>query len=322
MTTMKNATAYLFPGQGAQYVGMGKDFHDQFLEAKEVFQEADECLGFALSKTIFEGPAEQLTLTKNSQPAIFVVSIALLRVLQKQLPAFAPTVAAGLSLGEYSALVASGITKFKDALLLVRDRARFMQDACENHPGTMRVVLGLDAPIVEEAVRRLQTQQSIWVANLNCPGQVVLSGTLAGVEAAGETLKDLGAKRILPLDVSGAFHSGLMQDAQKRLSSKIEQTPLKESNISLVMNVPGGYVKSLSDVRENLLRQVTGTVRWEQGIRAMIKEGVQTFLEIGCGKTLSGINKKIGAAPEAILSLEKVSDLESLAKICEVACSC
>ncbi len=319
---MKKSYAFLFPGQGAQYVGMAKDFYDQFFEAKEIFQEADDILGRSISKMIFEGSADELTLTKNSQPAIFIASLSMLRVLQRQLPNFTPTVCAGLSLGEYSALVAAGKIGFKEALLLVQDRAFYMQEACEANPGIMRVVLGLEASIIEEAIRRLQPQQSVWVANLNCPGQVVIAGTIGGVEAASEALKDLGAKRILPLDVSGAFHSGLMQEAQNRLGKKIEQVPLYESNISLVMNIPGGYVKTLSEMRDNLLKQVTGTVRWEQGIRSMAKEGVQAFLEIGCGTTLRGMNKKIGISAEATLGLEKVADLEELAKSCEVICNC
>jgi [acyl-carrier-protein] S-malonyltransferase len=307
-------TAFLFPGQGAQYVGMGKDFFDQFLEAKEIFQEADDILGESLSTLIFEGPSDQLTLTKNSQKAIFVVSIALLRVLQKQLPDLVPNVCAGLSLGEYSAVCAAKKISFKDALLLVRDRALYMQQSCEANAGTMRVILGLEAPLVEEAIAKLQPNHAIWVANINCPGQIVISGTESGIEAASTALKDLGAKRVLPLEVSGAFHSGLMQDAQKKLEPKIEQTTLYDSDIALVMNIPGGYVKNLVDIRENLIRQVTGTVRWEQGIRAILNEEVNLFVEIGCGKTLSGMNKKIGVASDAIWSLEKVADLEILAR--------
>jgi [acyl-carrier-protein] S-malonyltransferase len=305
--------AFLFPGQGAQYVGMGKDFCEQFQEAKEVFQEADDLLKEALSRLIFSGPTEELTLTKNSQKAIFVVSMALLRVLQRQLPDFTPHVCAGLSLGEYSALVAAKKMSFKDALLLVQDRALYMQEACETRAGTMRVVLGLEAAVVEDTIAKLQSEHEVWVANINCPGQIVISGTPAGIEAATVALNEVGAKRILPLDVSGAFHSGLMAPAKQKLKAKIGQAHLQDSDIALVMNISGGYVKNLGSIRENLIAQVTGTVRWEQGIRSMRDDAVELFVEIGCGKTLSGMNRKIGIAHEAILSLNELSDLEQFA---------
>ncbi|MBS3904551.1 MAG: ACP S-malonyltransferase [Simkania sp.] len=318
---MKHPCAFLFPGQGAQYVGMGKDFYEQFSEAKEIFQEADDRLHYPLSRLIFEGPSEELTLTKYSQLAIFVLSIALLRTLKSQLPSIAPDVCAGLSLGEYSALVAAEKTSFQDALFLVRDRALYMHQACEAHPGTMRVVLGLDLTEVERVIRDLRLQDKAWIANLNCPGQIVIAGSLCSIEMLSNELKIRGAKRILSLEVSGAFHSGLMLDAKRQLSPKIEEVTLTESDIALVMNIPGGYVSSLADLRENLLRQVTGTVCWEKGIRSMMENGVSTFLEIGCGKTLSGMNRKIGVAQEAIFSLEKVADLEELAKESEISCS-
>lgn len=310
---MKNGR-FFFPGQGAQYVGMARDFYESFPIARETFAEADDCLSMNLGRLILEGPAEELTLTKNSQLAIFVVSMAMLRVLQQQLPLCAPQVCAGLSLGEYTALVASRRMTFIDCLQLVQARALFMHQACEACEGTMRVVLGMEAEAVEKAVAGLQSMHKVWVANLNCPGQVVIAGTNHGVEAASEVLKKLGAKRILPLDVSGAFHSGLMADAQLQLAPRIVQANIQESQIALVMNVPGDYVSSLADVRENLIQQVTGTVRWEKGIRAMCAAGVGCFLEIGCGKTLSGMNKKIGLPADNILSLEKLADLDTVAK--------
>lgn len=307
--------AFLFPGQGAQYVGMARDFYEAFSLARQTFIEADDLLSMNLSRLILEGPVDELTLTKNSQLAIFTVSLALLRVLQQQLPNLTPHVCAGLSLGEYSALVASQRMAFSDCLKLVQARALFMHQACETSRGTMRVVLGMEADDVESAVAALQAKQhQVWVANLNCPGQVVIAGTNEGIEAASEELKTRGAKRVLPLDVSGAFHSGLMADAQHRLAFKIAEAPLQESQIALVMNVPGDYVSSLAAVRENLVRQVTGTVRWEKGIRAMCAAGIDGFIEIGCGKTLTGMNKKIGIPVESSLSLEKVADLENLAK--------
>lgn len=307
--------AFLFPGQGAQYVGMGKDFYDLFTVAKETFDEADELLSFPLSRLVFEGPSAELTLTKYSQLAIFVTSIALLRVLHQQIPNLVPEVCAGLSLGEYTALTASGKLLFFDCLSLVRDRAAFMHEACSSTEGTMRVVLGLEAGEVEKTISELQGALQVWVANLNCPGQVVIAGTVSGIEAASEVLKSRGAKRILPLDVSGAFHSGLMKEAQLRLAPKIQQMNFQDTQIDLVMNVPGDYVVSLSDIREHLVFQVTDTVRWERGMFAMVQRGIEVFLEIGCGKTLSGMARKIGIPAASILSLEKVSDLDELSSL-------
>lgn len=297
--------AFIFPGQGAQYVGMGKDFCDSFLVAKETFQEADDLLGFHLSKLIFEGPEETLTQTKNSQVAIFVTSVALLRTLQQQIPSAHPSVCAGLSLGEYTALHASGRLGFQETLRLVRERARLMNEACEKVPGTMAAVLGLDAQGIEEAVKGLE---GVWIANYNAPGQTVISGTKAGIERAALLLKERGAKRVIPLAVHGAFHSGLMQIAQDGLAPFVQAAPLGTSSIELVMNVPGNYVKAEGEIRRHLMAQVTQSVRWEQGIEAMKAAGVEHFLEIGCGKTLTGLNKKMGILSMA--SVEKVGDLE------------
>jgi len=304
--------AFVFPGQGAQYVGMGKDF---FPLAKEVFQEADDVLSQGLSRLIFEGLENELTKTKNSQTAIFVVSMAMLHVLQKQLPDVVPSVVAGLSLGEYTALCASGRLSFKETLLLVQKRAQFMNEACEKVPGTMAVVLGLDEKTVQGAVHNIP---EVWVANYNCPGQIVISGTEAGVNAGTESLKAAGAKRVLPLQVHGAFHSGLMQSAQDALAPFIQKANFRDSTVELVMNVPGNFVVS-DDIRKNLISQVTNSVRWEQGIRAIETKGIDLYLEIGPGKTLSGMNKKIGCKAPT-LSLEKLSDLDVIAK--GISCSC
>ncbi len=317
---MNHEWAFLFPGQGAQYVGMAQDFYEEFSLARQTFDEADDLLSMHLSRLILKGPSEELTLTKNSQLAIFVVSMALLRVLEQQLPTLRPSVCAGLSLGEYVALVASQRITFEDGLKLVQARALFMHQACESIEGTMRVVLGLDSEDVEQKIATLQSQHQVWVANLNCPGQVVIAGTLPAIEAASLALKDLGAKRILPLDVSGAFHSGMMAEAREKLTPYIEKMTIQESQIALVMNVTGDYVGSLDMIRENLISQVTNTVRWEKSIRAMRAAEIAYFLEIGCGKTLTGMIKKIGIPPENSLSLEKVADLDALAKTLEVVC--
>lgn len=310
---MSTKKAFIFPGQGAQYPGMAKDFYENYPIAKETFQEADDILGRNLSKIILNGPEEMLTETRNSQTGIFVASIAILRTLQKLFPQLKAAVCAGLSLGEYTALTAAEKLDFGAALDLVQKRGTFMNEACEKTEGTMAVVLGLSGEVVEKLVRDLNMPHDLWAANFNCPGQVVISGTLKGIEAGSQAAKAAGAKRVLPLQVHGAFHSGLMKSAEERLSEYVMAAPLKESSIELVMNVPGDYVKELSQIRTYLIQQVTHPVRWEQGIRAM--KDVEQCIEIGCGKTLNGFAKRIEGAPPTI-SIEKVPDLEQLEKTC------
>jgi [acyl-carrier-protein] S-malonyltransferase len=233
--------------------------------------------------------------------------MAILRAFQKELPDLKPSVCAGLSLGEYTALCASGRLSFAETLHLVKERARLMNEACEKVPGTMAAVLGLDAAGIEAAVQGLQ---GVWVANFNAPGQTVISGTKEGIERAALLLKEKGAKRVIPLTVHGAFHSALMRSAKEGLAPFIQQTSLKESSIELVMNVPGSFVSEEDEIRRYLQAQVTQSVRWEQGILAMKEAGVELFLEIGCGKTLSGLNRKMGISSMA--AVEKVIDLESV----------
>jgi [acyl-carrier-protein] S-malonyltransferase len=307
-----NKNGYLFPGQGAQYPGMGKDFADSFTVARELFEEADEILQEHLSRIVFEGPESVLTQTKYSQIGIFVTSAAILKTIQSQFPELHPVVCSGLSLGEYTALFASGRLGFHDTLKLVRERSRLMNEACEKTTGTMAAVLGLAAQDVEEALHGID---GVWIANYNCPGQIVISGTKEGVERAGNPLKAKGAKRVLPLSVHGAFHSPLMQMAQDGLAPFIATVPIKESAVKFVMNVPGDFVQDIGEIRKNLALQVTHPVRWEQGMRAM--GTMDLFLEIGCGKTLSGLNKKIGVTGNT-LSIDKVEDLD---KIEDTLCS-
>lgn len=302
---MSKQHAYLFPGQGAQYPGMGKDFAESFSVAREIFEEADDILGEHVSRVVFEGPVELLTQTKYSQIGIFVTSVAILRTIETQFPELKPSVCSGLSLGEYTALYASGRLGFQDTLLLVRERSRFMNEACEKTSGAMAAVLGLDAQEVENAL----SSSEVWIANYNCPGQIVISGTKEGVEKSIEPLKAAGAKRVLSLTVHGAFHSGLMQSAQDALAPFISLAEIRDSAVGFVMNVPGDFVYSIDDVRRNLTAQVTHSVRWEQGIRSM-KE-IDLFIEVGCGKTLAGLNKKIGVAAPT-LSIEKLEDLERI----------
>lgn len=313
MTSAKKI-AFIFPGQGAQYVGMAKDFFDQYNEAKELFQHADEILRRSLSKIVFEGPESELTETKNSQVAIYVVSMAILKVIHQQFPSIKPSVCAGLSLGEYSALTASKRINFETCLPLVQRRGEYMNQACEVHAGTMAVVLGLEADVVEDVVRKIELPNDLWTANFNCPGQVVISGTQKGIEAGTAALKEKGAKRILPLQVHGAFHSGLMKFAEERLAEHIHPLNLLESDIAFAMNVPGDFVQDSKEIKSNLVHQVTHSVRWEQSIRKMGEAGVDLFIEIGCGKTLSGFNKRI-LPHVSTISIEKVSELDQLAKI-------
>lgn len=310
---MNKKIAFLFPGQGAQVVGMGKDFYTNFREARDLFQEGDEILGRALSTTIFEGPTETLTETRNSQTGIYLTSMAILRVLQKQFPAIQPTVCAGLSLGEYTALTASGRISFESCLPLVQFRGEAMNAACEATQGMMAVLLGLSAEDVEALVKEQNLPNDLWVANFNCPGQTVISGTLKGVNAGMAAAKERGAKRAIPLKVHGAFHSGLMRLAEEKLAEKIREIEILQSPIHLVMNVCGDFVDEPGRVRTSLIEQVTSPVRWEQGIRAMMPQ-VELYIEIGCGKTLTGMNKQIGVAVPT-LAINTIEDLNQLEKL-------
>lgn len=290
---------------------MGKDFFEESSTVRETFEEANDLLKRDLKKIILEGPKDILTETRNSQAGIYVVSIAFLRVLEKLFPQLKPTVCSGLSLGEYSAVTAAGYLPFAQGLPLVQYRGEYMNDACESRSGTMAVVLGLDADAVEALVKEVDMPHDLWAANFNCPGQVVISGTAKGIEAGTAAAKAKGAKRVLPLQVHGAFHSGLMKDAEERLRPHVEDAPLQASSIELVMNVPGDYVTDIQRIRDNLIQQVTHPVRWEQGIRRMCESGVELFVEIGCGKTLAGFNKRINELIPTV-SIEKVADLEQL----------
>jgi [acyl-carrier-protein] S-malonyltransferase len=313
---MNRKYAFLFPGQGAQYPGMGKDFYDRFPIAKHTFDEADQFLNRPFSKLIFEGPSAELTLTKNNQIAIYISSIAILRVIQHQFPELRPAVCAGLSLGEYTALTAAGKINFLDCLDLVRTRAAAMHQACEETKGMMQVVLGMTEEAIETVIREINPPHSVWIANLNCPGQVVIAGSLEAIELTANALKQRGAKRVLPLDVSGAFHSGLMHSARDKLAAKIATVPFHESAIEIVMNVPGDFVVTAQEMRRVLIDQVTHPVRWEKGIRKMMGRKIDIYLEIGPGKTLGGMNKRIGVA-EPTYSIEKAADLDEVGKLME-----
>ncbi len=305
---MSKQVAFLFPGQGAQYPGMGRDFFEAYPEAKSVFEQADAILGFPFSQVIFEGPSETLTQTKNSQLAIFITSMAILRVVEAQNPHLQPVVCAGLSLGEYTALVAAKKLTFAAALKIVQARGAYMQEACETHPGTMHVVLGLELSVVEEALRKVG---NVWVANLNCPGQIVIAGTRESVETAAVILKEKGARRVMPLDVSGAFHSGLMEDAKSKLQPMIESADLLQSDVRVVLNVPGDYVADAKEIQKCMIAQVTHPVCWQKGIEAMVAQGIDLFIEMGPGKTLAGMNKRMGVSIPTI-SVEKIEDVQGV----------
>ena len=286
---------------------MAKDFYEAFPIARETFEEASKILSIDFIKLIFEGPESALTLTKNSQPAIFVVSVAILRCIQRLYPYLEPAVCAGLSLGEYTALFASGRLSFSDALKIVAARGCFMEEACQENQGTMRVVLGLEPSLVAQNL-----PPNIWVANLNCPGQVVIAGSVNAMPKAEELLKIAGAKRVLPLDVSGAFHTPLMKSAQEKLTPYLLSDSLKESTIALEMNVPGDFVDAISEIRQYLIAQVASATRWEKGI--CLLGDIDLFVEIGPGKTLTGMNKKIGVKGQTI-NVEKITDLAQLGAV-------
>ncbi|WP_068468471.1 ACP S-malonyltransferase [Candidatus Protochlamydia phocaeensis] len=305
--------AFIFPGQGAQYPGMVQDFVNNFSAARLALEEADDLLKRSLSSLILNGPEDLLTQTRNSQAGIYVASMAIWRVVQ-ELHDLKPFACAGLSLGEYSALTAGEWLPFRHALPLVDHRGEFMNAACEETKGTMAVVVGLENAVVEDCVKEVNLPHDLWIANYNCPGQIVLSGTMKGIEAGSEAVKARGAKRVLPLQVHGAFHSGLMRPAEERLAPFIESVPLEKGSSQLVMNVPGDFVQDLPAVRRNLIKQVTSSVRWEQGIRAMDKQGVDLFIEFGPGKTLAGMNKRMGINAQTI-TIEKVEDLDILTKL-------
>lgn len=313
MTKTMKKIAFLFPGQGAQYPRMARDFFDNFSVARLTFEEADDLLKHSLSSIIFEGSEKVLTETQNSQTGIYVVGIAILRVL-KELFDLQPFVCAGLSLGEYTALTAAEWLSFQQALPLVQRRAQLMNDICEAVPGAMAVVLGLDADVVEKLVRDVNLPNDLWVANFNCPGQVVISGTPKGIHEGTLAAKSRNAKRIVPLPVHGAFHSGVMQPVEERLAPYIKKTPLQKGSSKLVMNVPGNFVQDMEQIRSHLIKQITHSVRWEQGIRAMEREEIDLYIEFGPGKTLSAMNKRIGVKASTV-SIETIEDLKSLSSV-------
>lgn len=289
--------AYVFPGQGSQFSGMGKDLYESSDIAKRMFEEANNILGFRISDTMFSGTDEELKQTKITQPAIFLHSVILARTLQDKLH---PNMVAGHSLGEFSALVANKTLSFEDALQLVYKRALAMQHACELNPSTMAAVLNLDDKIIEEICSEITSEgQTVVAANYNCPGQLVISGTITGVTVACERLKAAGAKRALVLPVGGAFHSPLMEPARIELEAAIKATKFNYPICPVYQNVTAKAVSNPVEIQNNLVAQLTAPVRWTQTIQQMIADGATSFTEVGPGKVLQGLVKKVNPAMEA-----------------------
>ncbi len=286
-------TAYVFPGQGSQFIGMGKDLYEKSASAKALFEQANEILGFRITDIMFEGTDEALKQTKVTQPAIFLHSV----ILAKENPEFKPDMVAGHSLGEFSALVAAGALSFEDGLRLVSARALAMQKACEANPSTMAAVLNLADNVIEEICASV-SDEVVVAANYNCPGQVVISGTIAGIEHAGEKLKVAGAKRVLVLPVGGAFHSPLMESAREELAAAIEATTLVSPICPIYQNVDAKPSTDVATIKANLIAQLTGAVRWTQSVQNMVADGATSFVECGPGKVLQGLVKKISAGVE------------------------
>ncbi|MEK3710222.1 ACP S-malonyltransferase [Bacillus sp. FSL K6-1005] len=299
--------AFLFPGQGSQFIGMGKELYEQVPAAKRLFDEADETLETKLSSLIFEGDAKELTLTYNAQPALLTTSIAVLEKFKES--GITPDFTAGHSLGEYSALVAAGAMSFKDAVYTVRKRGEFMNEAVPAGEGAMAAILGMDANALKQVTDKVtEDGHLVQLANLNCPGQIVISGTSKGVELASEQAKENGAKRAIPLDVSGPFHSELMKPAAEKLKEVLDSCELKNADVPVISNVSADVMTDKEEIKEKLIEQLYSPVRFEETVNKLIAEGVTTFIEIGPGKVLSGLVKKVNRRLKTIA----VSDPETI----------
>ena len=301
-------TALLFAGQGAQVVGMGKDLAEQFPSARAWFDRANAALGYDLGSICFTGPESELTKTENAQPGIFLVSWVAFELLKERVPGLKFEATAGLSLGEFTALTAAGVVTFDDAIRVVRQRGRFMQEACEATQGGMAAIIGLD----EVATREVCAQSGVELANLNCPGQIVISGAADKMSAACELAKTKGAKRALPLNVAGAYHSALMASAQPKLGAALAGIPLALPQVPVVSNVTA-QPHAPADIQQRLVDQVTSSVRWEESMRYLLAQGFTRFIELGPGTALGGFMKRIDKAVP-VLNVADVASLEATAK--------
>jgi [acyl-carrier-protein] S-malonyltransferase len=302
--------AFIFPGQGSQKVGMGRALHDAFPESRAVFDEADGALGFPLSRLCFEGPEDQLQLTANTQPAILTTSVAAARALAAR--GLRPDRVAGHSLGEYSALVAAGVIALSDAVVAVRRRGEYMQEAVPVGEGAMAAILALDLPAVEQACAAAAQGQVVSPANINSPGQVVIAGHAAAVDRASELCKKAGARRAVRLPVSAPFHCALMMPAQERLARDLARLPFHDARIPVVNNVDARVVRTADECRDGLVRQVSTTVRWQESVERLVREGVEAFVEVGPGTVLSGLVNKIDKGAR-VLSVEDPDSLDATA---------
>lgn len=305
-------TAFIFPGQGSQTVGMGKSLAEKIDSVQSFFQKADERLGYSLSSIIFEGPQETLTLTTNAQPALLTTSIAILQYFKES--NIEADYVAGHSLGEYTALVASGAISFEDGVYAVRKRGEFMEEAVPNGEGTMAAVLGLGREALQQVTDSVTEEGNpVQLANINCPGQIVISGSRKGVEIASIKAKEAGAKRVLPLEVSGPFHSSLMKPASAKLQMVLDEIEIKKARIPVIANVSASEMNEPNDIKEKLIQQLYSPVQWEDSVKKMIELGVDTFVEIGPGKVLSGLVKKIDRGVKTY----SISDEETLQSVLE-----
>lgn len=310
---MLGKTAFIFPGQGAQSVGMGKDAYDAVPSARDLFRIADEQLGFSLSSIIFNGPEEELKQTANTQPALLATSAVYLEAIRGK--GIEPDYVAGHSLGEYSALVCAGVLSFEEAVSIVRARGEYMEAAVPGGQGAMAAVLGADREALSGLCKKVTAEgHVVELANMNCPGQIVISGSASGVAAVAERVKEAGGKRAIPLEVSGPFHSSMMKEAAEQLAGKLEAASFNTPSVPVVANVTARPVEDAAAIRSLLIEQVYSPVLWQDSVEWMISQGVDTFVEIGPGSVLSGLIKKIDRSVQVINvnSLESVSLLETL----------